>query len=202
MQNQPMMMNQMQQQIPPQMMPQVMSQTNMPPNVPQPVPQNQMPTAMQQPMNPSMNPMMQQQMPINPMMQGHPPYMPSQPPVPEEEAELEKTPAMDEAYSKMTDDQKKRFDSLRSQDNHLPYKKLGEIMKKYAPENTTISDETLKLVRWAGKLFIAELVETATNIQDDGKPLTPESIMLAFNKLQDDGKLPGYSEGVKRGFLK
>jgi hypothetical protein len=54
----------------------------------------------------------------------------------------------------------------------------------------------------AVKLFVAELVETAKQMSDSPGPLTPDAIIIAFNEMENHGKIPGKGPGIKRSMLR
>ena len=103
---------------------------------------------------------------------------------------------------KMSDDQRKRFQLLRGDATRIPKKQIKDMMKAVAPEKAEVPDNVADTTSKIVKLFVAELVETAKTFHTSKGILEPEDIMLAFHKLEDDGKIPGRSLGKKRAYLK
>ena len=120
-----------------------------------------------------------------------------------EEPDFEMTEAQREAEKTMSDEQRKRFDLLTNGTaTKIPKSKVKEIISAVLPPNSRIPESVAHVTSIATKLFVAELVETSKQFHTGRGPLLPEDIMLAFRKLEEEGKIPGKSSGHRRQYMK
>jgi hypothetical protein len=101
----------------------------------------------------------------------------------------------------MSNEHRQRFDLFRSDSCKFPYKSVAEIMGR-AVSNAVVQAPSGRCAGWLLRDFVLDLVETAQRLAGKAQgPLTPDMIMLAYNELENRGKIPGKSTGMKKGIF-
>ncbi|KAK8900026.1 hypothetical protein M9Y10_002349 [Tritrichomonas musculus] len=128
-----------------------------------------------------------------------------------EDQEFERNEAIAKVISEMTDEQRERFNLFRVGSNcKPPQKRIKEMMLKTVqgysdrsrPDSISVQESAAFVASSAAKLFIADLLETAKSLSDSDKPLTPDLIYLAYNEIDNAGKIPGRGSGIKRAMIR
>lgn len=128
-----------------------------------------------------------------------------------EDQEFERNEAINKVVSEMTDEQRERFNLFRTGSScKPPQKRIKEMMLKTVqgysdrnkPDSITVQEAAAFVATAAAKLFIADLLETAKSLNDTDQPLTPSLIYLAYNEIDNAGKIPGRGPGIKRAMIK
>ncbi|OHT09529.1 hypothetical protein TRFO_21577 [Tritrichomonas foetus] len=123
-----------------------------------------------------------------------------------EDQEAERNEATNKLIAEMTDEQRERYNLFQSTNCKFNSKKISEMMKQSIPDSTQnqikIQSSAGFVTTQAAKLFIADLLETARDLSGNNDPLTPDLIMVAYNEMENAGKIPGKGSGVKRAQIR
>lgn len=128
-----------------------------------------------------------------------------------EDQEFKRNEAINKVVSEMTDEQRERFNLFRIGSScKPPQKRIKEMMLKAVqgysdrnkPDSISVQESAAFVANSAAKLFIADLLETAKSLNDTDHPLTPSLIYLAYNEIDNAGKIPGRGSGIKRAMFK
>lgn len=128
-----------------------------------------------------------------------------------DDQEFERNEAINKIVSEMTDEQRERFNLFRIGSScKPPQKRIKEMMLKAVqgysdrnkPDSISVQESAAFVATAAAKLFIADLLETAKSLNDTDKPITPSLIFLAYNQIDNAGKIPGRGSGIKRAMIK
>ena len=109
-----------------------------------------------------------------------------------------KSDSSSQIFAQMDDDTRKKYNHFNSDVCKIPQTAIKNIMKKAIPEDCQIGKQTIALATFAAKCFAMELIHTARSIQGGDEPIRPDSIMLAYQFLEEHGNIPGKRPGQKR----
>ena len=101
-----------------------------------------------------------------------------------------KSTSFDILAANLTNEQEARIKHF-DEKSQFQTKDIRKIIERVLPENVVITNPIISYIAQSAHLFAAELVETARKISQNTDPLTPDLILLAFNQLEYEGKIPG-----------